>query len=132
MSKSATTSNFSDLFADVDLQPVHVAGKEVNKIAVRVKDDSRNFIFSGILGKEYNLIKNSIARDISHDIQSRSGKSWKSLKNFWDGKKYIDYTYSEDPVFELKNGTTYPIHHNWDFIYEKKRGREVILPFMKQ
>jgi len=36
--------------------------------------------------------------------------SWKQLKTLWDGKKYVDYFYTENPISEIKNGTTYPLH----------------------
>jgi hypothetical protein len=103
-------TKFSDPYASVDIQPVSVAGKEIEKIAVRVKDDAGEEQVVGILSKDYNLIKNSIVRDIEHDIISRSGMGWKNLKTLWDGKRYVNYFYSENALTTLKNGAEYPLH----------------------
>jgi len=103
-------TKFSDPYAQVDIQPVHVAGKEIEKIAVRVKDDNGEQQVVGILSKDYNLINNSIVRDVEHDIMSRSGMEWTNLKTLWDGKRYVNYYYSKNALTELKNGTTYPLH----------------------
>ena len=103
-------SVFSNPFADVDMQSVSVAGEEVAKVAVRVKDDKGEYKLAGILGKDYTVYKNSLVRDVASDIMSRSGMAWKNLKTLWDGKKYADYFYTENPLAEVKNGTNYPLH----------------------
>lgn len=107
---TAGKSVFSDPYAEVDIQPVQVAGEDVPKVAVRVKDDSGNYKVSGILHKDYQLYKNSLVRDVVSDIITRSGMEWANLKTLWDGKKYASYVYTKNPIIEIKNGHTYPIH----------------------
>jgi hypothetical protein len=103
-------SVFSNPFADIDMQPVQVAGEDVAKVAVRVKDDKGEYRVAGILGKDYTVYKNSLVRDVVSDIMTRSGMLWKNLKTLWDGKKYIDYFHTEEPITAIKNGATYPLH----------------------
>jgi len=104
------SNSFTNPFADVDMQPVQVAGQDVAKIAVRVKDDAGEYTVAGILGKDYQVYKNSMARDVASDIMTRSNKEWTNLKTLWDGKKYVDYFYTKDPITSIKNGMTYPLH----------------------
>ena len=106
----AEKSVFSNPFADVDMQPVQVAGEDVAKVAVRVKNDNGEFKLAGILGKDYSIHKNSLAKDVASDIMSRSGMEWSNLKTLWDGKKYADYFYTSNPITEIKNGAVYPLH----------------------
>ena len=106
----AEKSVFSNPFADVDMQPVHVAGEDVAKVAVRVKNDNGEFKLAGILGKDYSIHKNSLVKDVASDIMTRSGMAWTNLKTIWDGKKYADYFYTSDPITEIKNGAVYPLH----------------------
>lgn len=108
--EKATKATFSNPFADVDMQPVQVAGEDVAKVAVRVKDDKGEYKLAGILGKDYTVYKNSLARDVASDIMTRSGMPWKQLKTLWDGKKYADYYYTENPITAIANGSTYPLH----------------------
>ena len=75
-----------------------------------VNDDNGEPKLSGILSKDYNLIKNSAAKDIGDNIKSRSDYLWEELKCFWDGKKYAHYYISTEPVTEIENGGTHPIH----------------------
>lgn len=108
MAKSSFS--FSDPFADVETAAVQVAGEDVAKVAVRVKDDKGEYQLAGILGKDYQVYKNSLVRDVVHDIMSRSQMSWKSLKTLWNGKQYVDYFYTENPITAIKNGMEYPLH----------------------
>lgn len=108
--KAVKKSEFIDPYADVDIQPVHVGGRECDKIAVRVKDSRGEYQVAGILSTGYQLFKNSIVRDVAHDIQSRSGMQWMPLKTIWDGKKYADYWYSENPITSIQNGADYQFH----------------------
>ena len=101
---------FSNPYAEAVLNTVHVAGKEVNKLAVQVKDDDGNMVLAGIHSDGYNLIPNSLARDVTDDIMSRSGMEWANLKTHWDGKRFVNYFYTKNAVTEFKNGTTYPMH----------------------
>lgn len=97
-----TSGTFGDPFADVDIQPISVAGETVpTRIAVRVKDDGGDFRVQGILGKDYPLLPNRKVRDMAEDIMSRAPKElggFKPLKTLWDGKRYVDYFVSNSPV----------------------------------
>ena len=97
-------SNFTNPFADVDIQPVTVAGQEVNKIAVRVKDDSGEYQTQGFLSKDYNLLKNSRIKEIGEDIFSRSPYKWNNLKTNWNGKTYTDFYHTEEVIETIENG----------------------------
>ena len=104
------TSKFSDPFAPVTTKPVEVGGEEVNKVAVMVTDDDGTEHLAGILGKNYNLIKNEVADDVSHDIMSRSPFKWNPLKSFFNGKRYAAHYITADPVTSIVNGDEHPIH----------------------
>ena len=103
-------SMFTDPFAEVDTQPVQVAGEDVAKVAVRVKDDKGEFKLAGILGKDYTIYKNSLVKDVVSDIMTRSQMKWTNLKTLWDGKRYVDYFHTVDPITSIKNGHEYPLH----------------------
>lgn len=102
--------SFSNPYADVTMEKVTVAGQEVPKMAVMVKDDDNNQVLSGMHGVDYDLIPNAMARDVADDVMSRSGKQWDNLKTLWDGKRYINYWYTKDALVEVKNGANYPLH----------------------
>jgi len=105
---------YSDPFASVDIQPVMVAGEEVpSKIAVRVKDDSGEYQVQGILGKDYQLLPNRKVKDIADDIMSRTGQQYggyREIKTLWDGKRYVGYFASNNPIVNVKNGNDLSLH----------------------
>lgn len=104
---------FSDPYAEVRESVVSVAGQEVNsKIAIEVQDDDGEWKLAGIRGKDYNLIKNDVARDIGSDIMSRSDYEWKELKRIWDGKRYVHYYITEDQITTIN--TRHPEHPTRD------------------
>jgi len=91
--------SFSDPFSEVRESPVSVAGQEVNsKIAIEVQNDDGEWKLAGIRSKDYHLIKNDVARDVGDDIMSRSDYRWKPLKHIWDGKRYVHYHITEEPI----------------------------------
>ena len=100
----------TDPFADVMLEKVTVAGQEVNKRAVMVRDDLGEFKPVSVVGPEYNLVPNSVCRDVMADVMSRSEYDWKPLKNFWDGKRFIQMYITNDAITAVKNGQEYPLH----------------------
>jgi hypothetical protein len=103
---------FSDPFAPVETQPVKVAGQTIaSRIAVRVKDDDGNYQVQGILGKDYQLLPNRKVRDIAEDIMSRAPDNlggFEPLKTLWDGKHYVDYFASRNPI-STTNGQHSPL-----------------------
>lgn len=105
---------FSDPFAEAKTEPVEVAGKEVAKLAVTVKDDDGEYQCVGILSKDYPLIKNTVARDMGSNIMSRSDYEWRELKVLWDGKKFVQYFVTREPIAQIQtqmggNGI-HPLH----------------------
>lgn len=101
-------SSFSNPFAPVDTQPVHVAGQEVSKIAVRVQDDNGEHQVSGILGRDYNLISNQLAYDTASDVFTRSDLNWQTLVDYrgkerihFDGKRYIHHFITGEPIEQV-------------------------------
>jgi hypothetical protein len=107
------TQKYTNPFADVEISPVQIGGQDISsKIAVRVKDDDGNWsITPAILSSDYKLIQNSIAKDVSADIMSRSGLQWSELKTLWDGKKFCQYHITNDPIVEINGGneSSHPI-----------------------
>ena len=93
---------FSDPFTPVETQPVKVAGQTIaSRIAVRVKDDDGTYQVQGILGRDYQLLPNRKVRDIAEDIISRTPDNlggWENLKTLWNGKHYVDYFASRNPI----------------------------------
>lgn len=100
---------YSDPFAEVQLHPVQVAGEEVaTKVAVRVKSDSGKFGVVGFVSPDYQLLSNRKVRDIAEDIMSRTDAKlggFRSLKTLFDGKRYVDYFASNNPIVAIQNGT---------------------------
>lgn len=102
--------SFSNPYVDVEAHNVSVGGKEVKKVGIMVRNDDGDFECSGVLSADYQLIKNSIARDVVSNIQARSNMKWKSLKVMWDGKKYCHYYHTESPITSIKaNGQAHDI-----------------------
>lgn len=103
---------FSDPFAEVREAPVTVAGTEVAKTAIQVQDDDGEWKLSGIMSKDYHLIKNDVARDVGSDIMSRSDMRWKNMnKTIWDGKRFVQYFMTEDQIAEVpSSGDPHKLH----------------------
>jgi len=95
---------FSDPFAEVVQDAVAVGGTEVSKVGIRVKDDDGNFQLAGIQAAGWQLIKNSVARDVGDNIMSRSPYDWNELKVIWDGKKYAHYFITEQNITQIDVG----------------------------
>src|SRR5687768_13758423 len=97
--------DFSDPFAELDIEEVKVAGEVVpSKIAVRVKDDAGKFQLAGIVGHNYQVTPNRKVRDIADDVMSRAPASlggFKNLKTLFDGKHYVDYFVSNNKVVDI-------------------------------
>lgn len=104
-------NNFNNPYTEkVTLEPVKCGGIEVEKVSVMVEDDAGVKHLAGILGKNYNLIKNSMVKDTTDDIMTRSGYSWRNIKTLWDGKRLADYYITDQEITTIKNGQAYPIH----------------------
>lgn len=103
--KSLTTG-FTNPYAEVDTAQVQVAGEDVaHKVAVRVKDDAGQWSKTPfIMSSEYNLIHNTLARDVLSDVMSRSGLGWTHLKTMWDGRRYACHYVSQKPLFTVNSG----------------------------
>ena len=105
---------YTNPFADVDMTPINVGGREVSsKIAVRVKDDSGEYQVMGILSKDYQLLSNRKVRDYAEDIMSRTGQEYggyRNLKTLFDGKRYVDFFASNNPIVSIQNGKELPLH----------------------
>ncbi len=107
MKVEITTTN---PFADVTLEKVMVAGQEVNKRSVMIKDDLDEYRPISVVGPEYNLVPNSVCRDVMDDVMSRSEYGWRELKTFWDGKRFIQMHITRDAITSVRNGQEYPLH----------------------
>lgn len=106
---------FSDPYADVREEVVSVAGREVySKVAIEVQDDDGEWNLAGIRSKDYHLIKNDVARDVGSDIMSRSDYEWRDLKTIWDGKRFVQYFVTVDPITQVNTQdpehAVHPIH----------------------
>lgn len=97
-------AKFSDPFAEVKQEPVEVGGDKVSKVGIRVMDDEGNFQLAGIQHANWNLIKNSVAKDVGDNIMSRSPYEWQELKCLWDGKKYAHYFITKESIAQIDTG----------------------------
>jgi len=101
----------TDPFADVMLEKVMVAGQEVKQRAVMVRDDDGEFKAVSVVGPDYNLVPNSVCRDVMGDVMSRSEYDWKPLKNFWDGKRFIQMHITTETITAINDdGREHPLH----------------------
>lgn len=103
----ATTKGpkFSDPYAEVKAFPVLSAGKEIaGKQSIMIKDDDGEWQNAGILSNGYNLVKNTLARDVADDIMSRSGFTWNNLKSVWTGKSFVSYHITNETHAVIRNG----------------------------
>ena len=104
---------FGNPFADVQIDKIEIAGETINsKMAVRVKSDDGSWSNTpAILSSDYKLINNAVARDVSSDIMSRSGHDWKELKTVWDGRKYVSFHITTNPLAQIDGpGASHPLH----------------------
>jgi len=97
-------------FTDVRLEKVTVAGQEVNKKAVLVKDDLNEWKAVSVVGPEYNLVPNSICREVMDDVMSRSDYDWRELRTLWDAKRFCQMFITTEAITSIKNGREYPLH----------------------
>lgn len=102
-------ATFSDPFAPVEIQPITVAGEKVaTRVAVRVKGDDGAFSVQGLVGADYQLLPNRKVRDLAEDIMSRCPADYggfRNLKTLFNGKHYVDYFASNNPIARATNGT---------------------------
>jgi hypothetical protein len=109
MPESTSKPKFSNPFADVEVQPIHVAGEQVpSRVAVRVRDDNGAYAVASIMGKDYNLVPNQRVRDTVDNILSRTHATYggfENLKTYFDGKRYADYFVSKNPIAEVSGGS---------------------------
>lgn len=104
-------STFTNPYIEAALRPITVGGEEVpSKVAVIVPDDDGKRHVVGIQAAGYNLIQNSLANDVAIDIFSRSEYDWKTLKQHWDGRKYVQYFITEQKITQITNGGDHAIH----------------------
>lgn len=101
-------SKFSNPYAEVVQEPVEVGGDRVSKVGIRVKDDDGNFQLAGIQHADWQLIKNSIAKDVGDNIMSRSPYEWENVKCLWDGKKYANYFITRESIARVDTGLVQP------------------------
>ncbi len=99
---------FSDPFAEVEIKPITIEGELMpSRVAVRVKADDGKYGVQGIVGKDYVLLPNRKVRDIAEDIMSRCPESYggfRNLKTMFDGRRYVDYFTSNNPIEFAANG----------------------------
>lgn len=100
----------TDPFADVMLEKVLVAGREIKQRAVMVQDDLGEYKPVSVVGPDYNLVPNSVCRDVMADVMSRSEYDWQPLKSFWDGKRFIQMHITSDPITAIENDREHPLH----------------------
>jgi hypothetical protein len=103
-------SKFSDPFAPVSIERVSVAGKEIAKLGIMLKDDAGELQNVGIISEGFQLIQNAIARDVALDVMSRSGLGWKSHAMLFNGRNMLARYITENPITEIRNGSTHQIH----------------------
>lgn len=101
---------YTNPFTDVKLDKVSAGGVEINKVSVMVKDDEGSYQCAGVMGSGYNLITNEFAKDTLDDIKTRSGYNWKSLKSFFDGRKYVEHFITKEKITSLHNGKEQALH----------------------
>lgn len=107
---------FSDPYAPVELKPMSAGDEDINKMAVMVKDDAGVFRCSGVVSPNYDLITNEVARDLAHDVMTRSPMDWEpfekrdngsriALGYQWNGKRFGMTFWTTEPVFTAGKGS---------------------------
>lgn len=100
----------TDPYCDVRTEKVQVAGQEVAKTAVQVRDQDGVWQLAGIQGPEYQLLTNSKAKDIMDDVKTRSNHEWTDIKTIWDGKKYAQFSRTQDKITSISNGQEHDLY----------------------
>lgn len=94
----------------MQLEKVQVAGQEVAKSAVMVRDDQGNMQLASIQGQQYQLITNSMARDFIDDVISRSDHVWNPLTSHWDGKRFVSLYITQNKIGVIESGEANEIY----------------------
>lgn len=103
---------FTDPYAEVIVEELSAGGEIItSKKAIKVMDDENNFQTVGIVSKDYNLIQNSMAKDVADDIFTRSPYDWKSLIDIrgkerlhWDGKRMNHFYITDETIANINGG----------------------------
>lgn len=85
-------------FAKVEIENIVIDGKEQKTRSVLVTDDTGNRNMVAAVSPSYNLIHNELLRQAADDVMSRSDRNFSHLKTYWDGKRYLEYFRSDDPI----------------------------------
>ena len=101
---------FTDPYATAELKPVIVNDNIVNRKAVVLPDENGAQQTLSIMGMDYQLIQNSICRDVADDVMTRSDYDWDHMKCLFDGKRFTDMWYSKNEIMAVGNGDNHPIH----------------------
>jgi len=103
-------ATFSDPYQMAELRPVSVDGRVAKRQAVVLADDDGQPHDLAFMGMDYNLVQNSLCRDVMSDVMSRSEHDWKILKQHWDGRRFVSMHVTTSEITVIENGTAYPIH----------------------
>jgi len=106
-----------DPYCDVDTELITMAGKQSNKMVVRLRDpETKQMVALDTLGAIHNadtyaLITNRRLQQASHDIMTRSRLHFEPLPAvtgsksdpvIWDGKRYIARFYTRDVASDIQ------------------------------
>lgn len=91
---------FSSPFSDVALDQMEVGGEKVDKMAVRVMDDAGIFRTQAVVGMDYALIPNTLARQVGEDVMARSPYTWEHMATAHTGK-VMSLSYRSDLILEV-------------------------------
>lgn len=90
----------TDPFAEVRLNTIKIGDREDHHKAVEILDDEGVMRTVAIQGPDYELVPNTLAREIGQDVMSRSDFNWEHDKTLWNGS-FISMLYRSDKQVDL-------------------------------
>ena len=85
---------------EVALESSLVDGREQKFRQVLVTDDAGMRHQVASVTQNYSLITNQVIHDAAVDVMSRSDREFEWLKTFWDGKRFIEYHRTTQPIVD--------------------------------
>ncbi len=100
MSKSRRIIDVSDPLSPVRISPVRVNGDFVSQKGIEIMNDDGIYECLNIHSSSYNLIPNTLAKEVTDEILDASEMDWRRVKDIWTGR-YWGRLYKSDASVEI-------------------------------